>query len=126
MPPRRLVVAFFALWVTVGVVLLVGSVRTLETALRGGHGSGNPHVALLAAVEALAAALFLVPRTMRIGAVGLLATTGIAFVVHSLTGGFPTIYLLYAAATAFVLVHGPVPWGVLLGRSGSLPAAERR
>jgi len=126
MPPRRLVLAFLALWITLGVVLLVASVRTLEAAVRGGHGPANAHVALLAGVEGIAALLFLVPRTMRIGAVGLLVTIGIAFAVHSLTGGFPTIYLLYAAATAFVLVHGPVPWSVLLGRSGNLSTAEHR
>lgn len=67
------------------------------------------HTALLAAIETIAAALFLVPKTMRFGAIGLLATFAVAFTAHALAGEFATILLLYAAATAFVLVHGPVP-----------------
>jgi hypothetical protein len=125
MPQRRLVAAFFTLWITLGIALLVASVRTLEGALRSGA-HGHAHLALLAGAEALAALLFLIPPTMRVGAVGLLVTVGIAFVAHMLRGEFPMILLLYAAATAFVLVHGPVPWGALLGRPVDLTGARPR
>jgi hypothetical protein len=118
MPPRRLVLAFLGLWVTLGVVLLVASVETLRGALNGAMvGPSHVHLALLAGIEAVAALLFLLPRTMRMGGIGLLATFAVAFLAHVLAGEFRWMLLLYAAATTFVLVHGPVSWRTALGRS---------
>ena len=111
MPPRKLVLSFMVFWLTLGVVVLVASVQTLLGALSSAvHGPSHAHLALLAGMEAIAAALFLVPKTMCLGAIGLLATFAIAFIAHALAGEFATILLLYAAGTVFVLVHGPVPW----------------
>jgi hypothetical protein len=125
MPSRRLVVAFFALWVTLGVALFVASVRTLLAALSGTvHGPAHAHLALLAGAEALAALLFLLPRTTRIGAIGLLVTIGIAFLAHAVDGQFPMLLLLYASAVGFVLVHGPVPWGVVFARGSEATAGD--
>ena len=91
--------SFVALWLTTGIVLLIGSLRTvIET--------GNPHLIALGSLEALSALLFLVPRTMRWGAVGLLVTIAIAFVVHAAMGQFRGDLLLYAATVVFVSVHG--------------------
>ena len=73
MPPRGLVRAFVAQWWTAGLLLLVWSVQTAQTALPAGRGY-TPHVALLGLVEAAAAVLFLIPRTMRLGAAALLLT----------------------------------------------------
>ena len=108
MPPRKLVLAFLTLWFTLGVVVLVASVQTFLAATRGGA-HVHAHMALLAGIETIAAALFLVPKTMRFGAIGLLATFAVAFTAHAVAGEFATILLLYAAATVFVLVHGTVP-----------------
>jgi hypothetical protein len=118
MPPRKLVLSFVALWLTLGVVALVASVQTFLGALSGAvHGPTQVHLALLAGMEAMAAALFLVPKTMRLGAIGLLATFAVAFLAHALAGEIATILLLYAAGTVFVLVHGPVPLNWLAPRA---------
>ena len=113
MPPRRLVLAFVLLWWTLGVVLCYLSVRTVLHA--AGAGSRDVHVALLGAIEAAAALLFLVPRTLRLGAAGLLATFAVAFAAHALQGELRSDLLVFAAAVAFVAVHGPVSRAQLRG-----------
>ena len=111
MPPRKLVLSFLALWITLGAVVLVASVQTFLGAMGGAtHGPSHVHLGLLAGVEAIAAVLFFVPKTMRLGAIGLLTTFAVAFIAHALAGQFGMILPLYAAGTVFVLVHGPVPW----------------
>ena len=104
MPPRSLMTSFLILWITTGVVLLVASVRTILDAASGPH--ANPHIMLLAAIEAISAVLFVVPRTMRAGAIGLFATIAVAFLVHMTMGQFRGDLLIYAAAVLFVSVHG--------------------
>jgi hypothetical protein len=111
-PPHRLVYAFRAFWWTLGVVVLVASVRTCLAALhRNAHGPAEIHLALLAGIEAIAALVFLVPRTMRIGGIALLVTFAFAISAHAAAGEFPGQVLLYTAATIFVLAHGPVSPG---------------
>jgi hypothetical protein len=107
MPPRTLMRAFLFLWLVTGVVLLVGSFETVRAGV-GSARHANPHVALLGSVEALAAALFLVPRWMRVGAIGLLLTIFIAFGVHAILHEFRGDLLLYSATVMFVLIHGPL------------------
>ena len=104
---HRLALAFFALWVTVGLVVLHGSVHTLVTALGDAANPSRLHLALLAGIEAVAALLFLLRRSMRLGGAALLVTFGIALVAHTLRGEFPIQLLVYAAAVLFVMVHGP-------------------
>jgi hypothetical protein len=124
MPPRRLVFAFLALWLTLGLVLLVASVRTFMAASGGSlHAPGSIHLALLAGVEAMAAALFLLPPTMRLGGSLLLVTFAVALLAHAHAGEFRMDLLLYAAGTAFVMVHGPVPRSALRARSAGGPVA---
>ena len=118
MPPRGLVRAFVAQWWTAGLLLLVWSVQTAQTALAAGHGH-DPHIALLGLVEAAAAVLFLIPRTMRLGAAGLLLTFGVGLVAHALQGALRGDLLFYAAAVLFVAVHGPVPLSWLLTKEAS-------
>jgi hypothetical protein len=115
MPPRKLVLSFLVFWFTLGAVVLVASVQTFLGALSGA-GHAHVHLALLAGIEAIAAALFLVPRTMRLGALGLLVTFAVAFLAHALAGEFEMILLVYAAGTVFVLVHGPVPLNWIVRR----------
>ena len=108
MPPRHLVVTFLILWWTLGTALFFWSARTVASALA--DGAHDPHVALLGAVEALAALLFLWPRTMRAGAAGLLGTFAVAFLLHAHQGQFRAELLVFAAAVAFVAAHGPITW----------------
>jgi hypothetical protein len=105
MPSRALLRAFLLLWFVTGVVLFIGSVDTVREAV-GRVRHVNPHLVLLGMVEGIAAALFLAPRSMRLGAVSLLVTIGVAFVIHVALGEFRGDLLLYAAAVLFVAVHG--------------------
>jgi uncharacterized membrane protein YphA (DoxX/SURF4 family) len=106
LPSRNLLRAFVLLWWTVGVVLLVGSLQTLQESLGPKHHSP---VALLAGVEAVSALLFLIPKTLRLGATGLLLTLAVAFTVHLFLRQFHWDLLLYAAAVLFVAIRGALP-----------------
>ena len=107
MPPVSLLRSFLALWIVTGVVLLVGGVETMREAWTGSS-QANPHLVLLGGIEAVAALCFIIPRTFRIGAIGLLATISVAFVVHTALGQFRGDLLLYGVVVLFVLVHGPL------------------
>ena len=115
MTPRRRVLAFVALWMTLGIVLFVLSVQTVMSGLHHEQGPARVHFVLIGGIEAIAALLFLLPRTLRLGAIGLLFTFAVAMIGHAMAGEFPLQLLLFAAATVFVLVHGPVPWGSIRG-----------
>jgi uncharacterized membrane protein YphA (DoxX/SURF4 family) len=115
MPPRTLVRAFVVQWWTAGVLLLFWSVRTAEQAAQAGQ-AHDPHVVLLAVVEAISALLFLLPRTMRVGAVGLLFTFAVAFFAHAMQREFRGDLLLYGAVVSFVAVHGAVPMAWVRGK----------
>ena len=104
MPSRPLVRSFVVLWWVLGVSLFVMSVRTLMAAITPGPKS-NLHLAMLAGVEAAAALLFLVPKTLRIGASGLLFVIAVAWIAH-LHDQVRWDFLVYAAAVAFVAIHG--------------------
>ena len=105
MPSANLRRAFLAFHVVLGLALLYASVGTVIHA----HHEGNLHIALLAAVEALGAALFLWPRTLRIGGCLLLLSLVVALGHHAFIGQLRPDLLVYAAGTIFVMVHGPAP-----------------
>ena len=107
MPSRHLVRSFVLLWGSLGLALFYWSVLTAQGALSSAHGA-NPHVALLGGVEAVAALFFLVPRTMRLGAAGLIATCLLAFLLHTAQHEFRLDLLVLAVAVLFVAVHGPL------------------
>lgn len=107
MAPPSLLRGFLVLWLVTGIVLLIGSLETVRSAV-GSSRHANPHLALLGSGEGLAAALFLVPRWMRVGATGLLLTIFIAFAVHTALHEFRGDLLLYSATVLFVLIHGPL------------------
>jgi hypothetical protein len=109
MSSNSVVRGFLALWWTLGVLLVVYSVQAGWHALGAGRNGPDVHVAILAAVEAIAGLLFLVPRTMRAGGSCLLAVFAVAFVLHGIKGEFPSQLLLYAVAVSFVMLHGRVP-----------------
>ncbi|HZI21697.1 MAG TPA: hypothetical protein VFD76_04250 [Gemmatimonadales bacterium] len=94
---------FLALHLTLGLVILFESARELLHAVtRAGHG----HLAMVAAVEGVAAILFLWPRTMRLGGLALTAVLAGALIVHAVRGEFQAPLLVYAVATLFVTVNG--------------------
>jgi hypothetical protein len=108
MPSRRVVRAFLALWWTLGISLVWYSADTAWHALGAGR-NGDIHVVILASVEAIAGLLFLVPKTMRAGAMCLLAVFATAIVLHGIKGEFPSQLVLYGVAVSFVMIHGRVP-----------------
>ena len=97
--------SFIAFHYTLGFTLLYVSLRTALHAL--GAGPGDVHVVVLSLVEGTGAALFLIPGTLRIGAILLLLTIGLATVVHLGAGQFRGDLVVYATGTWFVMVHGP-------------------
>lgn len=106
-PPRSLVRAFLALYVTLGIVILVESVETVLRARAGAfHGPDRLHALVLGGLEAAAAVAFLVPRAMHAGAAVLLAIFALAFGLHALQGSPNLVLLVYGAGVLFVRVHG--------------------
>lgn len=120
MPSRSLVRSFVALWWILGGALLLGSVQTVLAALHGRHGV-NPHLVVLGSVEGMAALLFLIPRTLRVGAAGLLLTIAVALVFHFTQHELRWDLVVFGAAVFFVAVHGTLTaaqWKHALARSG--------
>jgi len=95
------------MYLTVGIVLLVESLRTLVHAVS--HLAGKVHLAGLAAVETVAVLLFLLPRTLRLGGGILAAILLIAAGAHALRGEFPSALLVDAAAVLFISIQGSTP-----------------
>jgi hypothetical protein len=107
MPPRQLVRAFLAFYATLGLVVLVESIRTITAALATSARFSNPtHALVLGSLEIVAAILFLIPRTMRAGSAGLLVIFALAFLLHALEGHPNLVLLVYGAGVLFVRVHG--------------------
>ena len=116
--PRAIALAFLGMWWVLGVAILLWTVATVHGALAAGHpGSHHAafHTALLGAFEAVAALLFLVPRTMRIGAAGLLLTFAAALVIHGLEHQLRGDLVVYAAAVLYIALHGPVSMSRMRG-----------
>ncbi len=108
MPSIATVRAFALLWWSLGALLLILS---LNTVLHWASGStpDSHHVFVLAGVEAISAALFLIPRTQRAGAIGLVVTLLAAFALHTVQAEYRWDLVVYAVAVAFVALHGPIP-----------------
>ncbi|MBI1723851.1 MAG: hypothetical protein HYR48_08090 [Gemmatimonadetes bacterium] len=106
MTPALVRRSFIAFHLVLGLGLLVGSVQTLLHALVPENRYSHHHLALLAALEGLGALLFVVPRTLRPGALLLLSTVGLAFLTHAIRGEWRPDLAIYAAGTWFVFVHG--------------------
>jgi len=111
MPQPKLVRAFILLWWTLGILLAHGSVATVWSASRTSAIHTDFHAIVVGSIEAIAALLFLVPRTMRLGGLMLLGTFSIALLIHASRGQFAGSLLIFATAVYFVIVHGPVSWG---------------
>jgi hypothetical protein len=99
--------SFIAFHLTLAAVVFVESIATvLRTHTAGGASHFGLAVAVLASAEALAAILFVVPATLRAGALSLLAIFLFALAFHGLHGELQSTLLVYAAGVFFVLVHG--------------------
>ncbi len=114
MDANRLRHAFVALHVVLGVVIFVQSMATAvhSSGWLPGH-ARNIQLLALGSIEALLAILFLLPRTVRIGALGLMIVLALAIVVHASMGEFPAGLIVYAAGVAYVGIHGPAYSGNL-------------
>jgi hypothetical protein len=100
---RRLRPAFVLLHITLGLMLGIGGATTAWSAT-GPHAA---HLAVLGSFEAVAAILFLLPWTLRLGSVGLLVSCGTAFVAHAAMSQWRGDLLVYMVGVLFVALHGP-------------------
>lgn len=98
--------SFITFHLVLGLGLLAGSVQTLVHALAPDNRHSHQHIALIAAVEVVGAILFLVPRTLRPGALVLIATIGLAFLLHAIQGDWRPDLAIYAAGAWLVFAHG--------------------
>ena len=97
--------SFVAFHVTLGVVVFIESVRTALFSLQGHLQSPlGSHLAILAVIEAVAAALFLIPKTLKAGGILLLLVFALAVAVHGIQHELGL--LVYAAGVLFVIIHG--------------------
>ncbi|HUI65569.1 MAG TPA: hypothetical protein VL126_12080 [Bacteroidota bacterium] len=97
--------SFVLFHLTLGIVILVQSVRTALRAdfLHDGNPLGS-HLVVLATIEAIAALLFLIPRTLKIGSILLFAVFAFVLLIHGIMNQLDL--LVYAAGVLFVFFHG--------------------
>jgi hypothetical protein len=102
---QRLRPRFVLLHLTLGILLGVGGATTAWAAYRVAvpHAS---HLVALGGFEAVSAMLFLLPRTLRLGAAGLVLSCAVALVVHLWLGESRGDLVLYIVAVLFVAAHG--------------------
>ncbi len=96
----------FALFhATLSLVVLLQSLSAVRRAMaHQPHGDTNLHLIVLAGAEALAAILFLLPKTLDIGGTALLVIFGIALLIHGIHGQLALF--VYAAGVLLVMAHG--------------------
>ena len=98
-------IAFIGFHFTLAIVVLLQSVWTVKRALST-DGTANHALLALAIAETLAAIVFMIPQTTRLGGLVLLLVFAVAFSVHLLHGELELGLLVYAAGTLFVVIHG--------------------
>ncbi len=102
LPFRRAFALFHA---TLGTIVLLQSIGVLRRVLAAtAGGTSHTHIVVIAAVEALAALLFLIPKTLDIGGTVLLIVFAIAFLLHGVHGQWGLF--VYAAGVILVMVNG--------------------
>ena len=99
--------AFLAFRLTLGVALLFASVIRVAHYAGAHQGNGRLHGLALGIIEGLGAVLFLIPRTLRIGAIILLLTVGGAFVINAVRSNLRFDLAVYAVGTWLVMVNAP-------------------
>ncbi len=99
--------AFALFHATLSLVVLLQSLSALHRAMAPQpHGDLNLHLVVLAGAEAVAAILFLIPKTLDIGGTALLVIFGIALLIHGVRGQLALF--VYAAGILLVMAHGSV------------------
>jgi hypothetical protein len=97
--------SFVLFHLTLAIVIFIQSVKT---AIMVSHGQIlNPlgsHLTILASIEAVAALLFLIPKTLKYASGILLAIFVFVFIIHGVQQELDL--LVYAAGVLFVRVHG--------------------
>lgn len=86
-----------------GIGLLVLSLQALPHALGEHEGAGQLHLAAVSVLEAVGAALFLIPRTVRWGGAILLLILLVGFTQALTRGELELQRLIYAAGVWFVM-----------------------
>ena len=103
--PRR---SAILLHIALGLILAVEGAIILVRGLSVEHDS---LLVCFGAVELIAATLFVWPRTILIGACGLICASLIAAVFHIIAGEFPSEHLVAVVAVALATVHSTgLPW----------------
>lgn len=97
---RRSFVSFHC--VLAAVVFLQSIVTVLHTVA----GQNGHWLVWFAGAEAVAAVLFLVSATMRVGAIFLLLIFSVAIVLHGLQGELQLSLVVYIAGVVLVMAHG--------------------
>ncbi len=98
---------FIAFHITLCAVVFLQSLGTvLHSVERPKVQHSDILLAGFAALEAIAALLFLLPAALRLAGVALLLIFGFAVIFHGLHGEFLSTLLVYAAGVAFVMAHG--------------------
>jgi hypothetical protein len=99
--------SFIAFHLILALVVLAQSLITVWHASGLGHAQHpNPVLAGFAGAEAIAALLFILPATLRIGAASLLLIFIFALAFHGLHGELQLTLLVYAAGVMLVMAHG--------------------
>lgn len=100
--------SFIAFHLTLGIVVLVESLITVLHA--SGHGGAvrhySPLLAWFAGAEVIAALLFLLPATLKVGAWSLLVIFFFALAFHGLHGELQLTLLVYGVGVILVMAHG--------------------
>ncbi|MCP4768314.1 MAG: hypothetical protein GY875_18855 [Gammaproteobacteria bacterium] len=92
---------------TLAIIILVLSVATaIDAAGLLADTSPNWHLFILATAESIAAILFVIPLTTRLGGGVLIVILLFAFCVHALVGDLQLPLLVYIVGTMLVVVHG--------------------
>ena len=116
--------AFIAFHLTLGIVVLLQSLITvLHASGIGGAQHPNHHLVFFAGAEVVAALLFLLPLTLRVGAWSLLLIFAAAVAFHALHGELQSTLLVYAAGVVLVMVHGSAFGKASLRQSSSAAAS---
>jgi hypothetical protein len=101
--------AFTVFHFVLGLGILFLAARTAVDGVTGAHPL-PPLLIIGAGIEAFGAALFIFPRTLRIGGTIMLFTMTTALILEILSHHWRVDILIYLAGTSFVMVHGAA-WG---------------
>jgi hypothetical protein len=106
--------AFTVFRLVLGLGILFLAARTAIDGVTGAHGL-QPLWVIGGSIEALGAALFMFPRTLRVGGTIMLLTMTTVLILDSLSRHLRIDLLIYLAGTYYVIVHGAAWRGAVTG-----------